>query len=112
MGPETVFPIWVEMKRSSPQCTGIFEKGEWVNEWFSLTTFLRTVDIEVHIVYISCVIIAYTLESLSSLTQITHNLQATINFKKKGIKKEKQKGEGTHVSWDIIGEGDSKSVYK
>ena len=31
---------------------------------------------------------------------------------KKGIKKEKQKSEGTHFSWDIIGEGDSKSVYK
>ena len=25
-----------------------------------------------------------------------HNLQATINFKKKGIKKEQQKSEGTH----------------
>ena len=39
-----------------------------VSEWFGLTAFLRTVDIEVHIVYISRVIIAYTLESLSSLT--------------------------------------------
>ena len=74
--------------------------------------FLRTADIEVQIVYISRVIIGYTLESLSSLTQITHNLQATINFKKKGIKKEQQKSEGTHLSWDIIGVGDSKSDYK
>ena len=24
----------------------------------------------------------------------------------------KKKSEGTHLSWDIIGEGDSKSVYK
>ena len=64
------------------------------------------------LVYISHIIIAYTLESLSSHTQITHNLQATINFKKKWIKKEKQKREGTHFNWDIIGEGDSESVYK
>ena len=28
--------------------------------------------------------------------QITHNLQATIYFKKKNIKKETQKSEGTH----------------
>ena len=38
------------------------------SEWFSLTAFLRTADVEVHIVYISRVIIAYTLESLSFLT--------------------------------------------
>ena len=48
----------------------------------------------------------------TGITQITRNLQATINFKKKGIKKEKQKSEGTHLSWNIIGEDDSKSVYK
>ena len=41
---------------------------------------------------------------------MTHNLQATIYFKKKYIEKETQKSEGTHFSWDIIGEGDSKSV--
>ena len=55
-----------------------------------------TVDSEVYIVHICHVILAYTLESVSSLTQITHNLQATINLKKKGIKKEQQKSEGTH----------------
>ena len=55
--------------------------------------FLGTADSEVHIIH---VIIAYTLESLSSLTQITHSLQATINFKKKNIKNEQQKSEGTH----------------
>ena len=53
-------------------------------------------DSKVHMVHISCVIIAYTLELLSSLTQMTHNLQATIYFKKKDIKKEIQKSEGTH----------------
>ena len=53
-------------------------------------------DSKVHIVHISRVITAYTLESLSSLTQITHNLQATINFKEKGIEKEQKKSEGTH----------------
>ena len=42
---------------------------------------------------------------------MTHNLQATMNFKK-GIEKQKQKREGTHLSSDITGEGDSKSVYK
>ena len=50
---------------------------------------------EVQVVHISRVIIAYTLESLSSLTQITHNPQAIINFKKTGIKKE-QLNEDTH----------------
>ena len=40
----------------------------WVSEWFSLTGFLRTADIEVHIVHTSRVVIAYTLKSLSSLT--------------------------------------------
>ena len=39
-----------------------------VSEWFSLTAFLRTADIEVHIVHTSHVFIAYTLKSLSSLT--------------------------------------------
>ena len=37
-------------------------------QWFILTAFLGTADIGVHIVHISRVIIAYTLESLSSLT--------------------------------------------
>ena len=53
------------------------------SEWLDLTAFLGTADSEVHM---SSVIIAYILESLSSLTQITQNLQATINFKKKVIK--------------------------
>ena len=39
-----------------------------VSEGLSLTAFLGTVDSEVHIVHISRVIVAYTLESLSSLT--------------------------------------------
>ena len=42
--------------------------SEWVSEWLKLTAFLRTADNEVHIVHISRVIIAYTLESLSFLT--------------------------------------------
>ena len=54
-----------------------------VSEWLNLAAFLMTADSEVHIVHISHVIIAYTLESLSSLAQIMDNLQATINFKKK-----------------------------
>ena len=39
-----------------------------VSEWLSLTAFLGTVDIRVHVVNISCVTIAFTLESSSSLT--------------------------------------------
>ena len=35
-------------------------------------------DIGVHVVHTSCEIITYILESLSSLTQITHTLQVTI----------------------------------
>ena len=41
---------------------------KWVSEWLNLAAFLGTVDSEVHIVHISRVITAYTLESLSSLT--------------------------------------------
>ena len=48
----------------------------------------RTEDSNVHLVNISNVIVAYTLESLSSLTWITHNLPA--------IEKEQQKSESTN----------------
>ena len=44
------------------------EELEWVSEWFSLTAFLRTADIDVHKVHTSRLVIAYTLKSLSSLT--------------------------------------------
>ena len=50
---------------------------EWV---IKFNCHLGTADIRVHIVHTSYVIIAYTLESLPSLTQVTHNLQVTINF--------------------------------
>ena len=40
----------------------------WVSEWLNSMAFLGTADSEVHIVYVSRVITAYTLESLSSLT--------------------------------------------
>ena len=74
----------------------LFWQHKSVSERLDLTAFLGTADSEVHIVHICCVIIAYTLESLSSLTQRTHNLQATINFKKKDTENEQQKSEGTH----------------
>ena len=64
---------------------------EWVSELLNLTAFLGTADSEVHIVHISHVIIAYTLESLSSLILRTHSLQATINFMKNDIKNETPK---------------------
>ena len=58
--------------------------------------FLGVADSEVHIFHITHVNIAYTLESLSSPAQITHNIQATINFKNKDIKYEQQKSKSTH----------------
>ena len=61
---------------------------EWVIKFNSLS---RTSDIEVHVIHINCVIMTYTLESLSSLTQTTHNLQVTLNFKKKKRMKKKYK---------------------
>ena len=54
-----------------------------VSEWSNSTAFLGTADNEIHTVHICRVIVVYTLESLSSLTYTTHNLQARINFKKK-----------------------------
>ena len=55
------------------------------------TACLGTADIWVHVVHTSCVVIVYTLESLYSLTD---NTQLTL--RKKDIKKETQKSEGTH----------------
>ena len=51
-----------------------------VSQRLNLTAFLEKADSEVHIVHISHVIKAYTLESLSYLKYITHNVQAKINF--------------------------------
>ena len=42
---------------------------------------------------------------------MTHNLYATINFKKKGNKKEKTKKWGHPLSWLVIEDGNSTSVY-
>ena len=58
----TAFLSWandVMLVRKSP--------SEWVSEWLNLAAFLGTADSEVHVVHKSRVIIAYTLESLSSL---------------------------------------------
>ena len=55
--------------------------SEWVIKFNSLSW---TADSEVHVVHMISVIIVFT---LSSLMEITHNLQAIINFKKKEIKK-------------------------
>ena len=46
----------------------IYRVDKRVSEWLSLTAFLGTADIRVHIVHASHVIITYTLESLSSPT--------------------------------------------
>ena len=53
---------------SSLNVETIYTKVSSVSEWLNLRAFLGTADSEVHIVHISHVIIAYTLESLSSLT--------------------------------------------
>ena len=45
-----------------------YERIEWVSEGLNLTASLGTADSEVPIVHISHVTVAYTLESLSSLT--------------------------------------------
>ena len=60
--------------------------SKWVITFNSLSLI---VDSKVHVINISHVIITYASESLSSLTQITCNLQATINLRKRGNKKQK-----------------------
>ena len=50
---------WIFWETASPE--GICHKR--VSEWLSLAAFLGTVDIGVHIIHTSRVIIAYTLES-------------------------------------------------
>ena len=57
---------WLKYRKSVRY--GIFCGWGWVSEWLNLMAFLGTTDIKVHVVHISCVITAYTLESLSSLT--------------------------------------------
>ena len=76
-------------------------RGEWVIKFNGL---FGTADIGAHVVLTSHVITTYTLESLSFLTQITYNIQATINFKKKDIKK-------NPLSWSVIGDTNTPSVY-
>ena len=55
--PQEVLPHWYDVA---------LETGVRVSEWLNLMAFLRTEDSDVHIVHISRVITAYTLESLSS----------------------------------------------
>ena len=63
------FHIWqVSPQLSCGDTCQIWMEFKGVSESLNLTVFLGTVDIEVHIVHISCAIVAYTLESLSSLT--------------------------------------------
>ena len=67
--------------------------SEWVIKFNGLSW---AADIKVHVIHKSNVTITYTLESLSSLTYITHNLQVTINLRKNYKKKTNAKSEGTH----------------
>ena len=59
-------------------------------------------------VHISNVIVAYTLDQLSSLMQNTHNLQLTINRK---FMKKTHKSWGHPINWLLIGYGNYSSVY-
>ena len=73
----------------------------WMSEWVcergrEFNSLSRTADSEVHVIHISHVIITYTLELLSSLTWITHNLQDTINLWKNKWKRN-TKNERTHL---------------
>ena len=55
----------------------------WWNEWvIKFKDLFQTADSEVCVIHISCVIMTYTLELLSSLTKITHHLQVTKTNKK------------------------------
>ena len=62
----------------------------------------RRVNIEVHVIHISCVIFIYTLESLSSLTD---NMEFTGYYllNKNGNKKKTKKKGGHSLSWLVIG---------
>ena len=73
-----------------------WEVSGWVIRFNGLLRTVDTVHISPYNPYIH-VIITYTLESLSSLTKITHNLQVTINFRKKWIKHTHTQSEGTHI---------------
>ena len=62
--------------------------SKWVIKFNGLC---QIVDSKDHVIHIGCVIVTYTVESLSSLKQMTCNLQATINLWKKGIKEKHKK---------------------
>ena len=72
-------PIPMQLCTYQDSCAKFY--CDWkVSEWLSLTVCGGTMGIGVHMVKTSHVIITYTLQSSSSLTKITHNLQTTINF--------------------------------
>ena len=84
-----------------------------VSEWvIQINSLYWTADSKVHVVHRSCVIIVYTLKSLSSLMKIMQNLQTTNNLKKRGIEKRTTKKWGYPLSWLVIGDDNSTSVYK
>ena len=69
-------PQWV-----NPSLVMKLEYSGRVGEWLSTKSFFRHQGPQSHLIR------TYPLESVASLTQITYNLQVTINFKKKGIQK-------------------------
>ena len=55
---------------------------DWVSESvIKFNSLSQTADSKIYVIHIRHVIMTYTSESLSSLTQIIHNLQVTINLK-------------------------------
>ena len=59
-----------------------YSASQWVGEWLIKFNILyRTADSEVHPININHVIKMYTLEFLSSLTKLIHNLKVTINLR-------------------------------
>ena len=61
-----------------------YSASQWVGEWLiKFNIIFRTAVSEFHPININRVVKTYTLEFLSSLTKITHNLKVTINLKRK-----------------------------
>ena len=97
--------MWVRYKVSSPYETLWYKRltcFSWGSEW---VINFGIVDIRIHVVHTSSVVITYTLESLFSLTQITHNLQVTKNFKiqtnlKKAWRKDNILQQGPKSYWE------------
>ena len=89
--------IWSTV--SDTMLSEINVQAKWTGEWLNLMAFLGTADSKVHIVHISHVIIAYTLESLSSLT--AHLVQRALNT----LDTQKYGCHFNYIFWVLVGIG-------